>query len=243
MTGTATRHQRRLRRNLLLWSLPLVLVAGFAGVKLIGQHVIAEQAVSQHFAGEHEGSLNSSGQLTILNLVERWKPHYNMGTSYLELDALTESRAEFETALGLASPPEQCPIRANYAIAVEREGDNFLLEGDRDAAISRWEAALGLLSDADPSCEFSTSNRSINDSTIRIEEKQQEQQEQQEQEENQDGGDGEGDSDQQPESQPEDDALEDLEEGLDENQQERENDLDDQEGGGGYGGPSVDEPW
>ena len=41
-----------------------------------------------------------------------------VGTS---LEDLTQD--EFRAALELASPTEQCPIRANLAIAIEREGD------------------------------------------------------------------------------------------------------------------------
>lgn len=224
---------RKLRRRLLLWSFPAVLLAGALGLLFIVQHVIAQTAVTQHFEDKHEEALNTSGQLTLINIVERWKPHYNMGTSYLELDALSEASDQFVVALDLAAPAEQCPIRANYAITLEREGDDMMREGDVQSAMTKYQEAIELIEAQDPTCDTSSSNRSLDDSLERIREKLQQQQQPEQ--------DGENDS-APPESQPNPDALDELEDGLDGNKEDRENNLqDDQNSGGGAGG--VEEPW
>lgn len=227
---------RKLRRRILLWSLPVVLLAGAFGLLFIVQHFIAQTAIAQHFDEKHEEALNSSGQLALVNLVERWKPHYNMGTSYLELDALTEAGEQYTIALDLAAPAEQCPIRANYAITLEREGDDLLAGGNAEDAIAKYQDALELIDAQDPACDLSTSNRSLDDSYERILEKLQQFQEQNpQQDENTDDSTS-------PESQPSPDALDELEDGMDGNKEDRDQDLEDNQNYGGGGG-NVDEPW
>ena len=61
--------KRKLRRRILLWSLPAVLLAGAFGLLLIAQHFIALTAISQHFEDQHEEALNTSGQLALVNVV------------------------------------------------------------------------------------------------------------------------------------------------------------------------------
>ncbi|SJM48418.1 hypothetical protein [Gulosibacter sp. 10] len=239
---TADSRRRRLRRRIALIGLPFALAGGLFGGTLIVQHFIALSAIAQYDAGEYEESLNTSGQLALVNIVERWKPHYDMGTSYLQVDALGEAKEQFAIAMGLARPAEQCPIRANFAIAIEREGDDLVAAGEIEAGMERYREALELLEGRDPACAESSSNRSIEDSIERILEKlQQEEQEPPEGGEDGDESDG-GEGGEDPQNQPDPDALDELEGGLDENRDEREDGLEDDEHGGG-GGSGVDQPW
>lgn len=233
-TGTASRN-RKLRRGLILWSLPFTLLTGLFSLVLVAQHVIAERAVTQYLAEEYEEALNSSGQLTLVNVVERWKPFYNLGTSYLQLEALPEAQEQLASAMGLATPEQQCPIRANYAIAIEREGDLRLSAGDAAGARERWQAALALLEERHESCATSTSDRSLSESEERIREKLADESE----------PDSDSDGSEQPtpdpDSQPNPDSLEELEDGLDGNREDRQDEIDRQEHGSG--GDRVDQPW
>lgn len=232
----ATR-RRRLRRRILLWSLAPALLAAAFGTLLIAQHFIARTAVAQYSQEQYEEALNTSGQLALVNLVERWKPHYNMGTSYLELAALPEAGEQFAIALQLAAPAEQCPIRANYAITLEREGDDLVIAGNTEGAMTKYREAVALIEAQDPACDRSTSNRSLDDSLERITEKLQQPQQQEPQPEE------DSESTPSPEAEPSPDALDELEDGLDENQQDRADELDEDRDFGGGSGGGVDEPW
>lgn len=242
----AERTRCRRRSRLMLAAAPIALIAGLAGAKLVHQHLVAELALAQYLDGEAEAALNTAGQLHWLNLVERWKPDYNTGTSLLALDALDDAVAAFERALPLASPPEQCPIRANLAIALERQGDRSLAGNDPAGAGAKYEAALAVIAEQDPSCPGSTSGRSLADSEIRIREKL-EQLEQQAEDPNADpqdqDGDGRPDDPQDDPSQPDPDLLDKLEEGLEGNTQEREEDVEDRQNWEDGGGGNVDQPW
>lgn len=222
---------RRLRRRLALWALPVALVAGLVGAKLAHQHIVAERALAQYLAGDAEAALNTASQLQWLNWVERWKPDYDLGTSLLAVDALEESRAALERALPLAGPIEQCPIRANLAIAIERLGDRAEAAGDHAAAVELWREALAVLEERDPACEGSGAAESLEESEERIREKLQEDDQEQE---------SDGDSDEPDPNQPDPDRLDDIEQDLDRNQEQREDELRDHGSGGGQ---RVDEPW
>ena len=243
----AERRRRRRRARLLMIGAPLALLAALAGAKFVHQHLAAELALAQYLDGDAEAALNTAGQLHWVNLVERWKPDYDTGTSYLALDALDEAVAAFERALPLASPPEQCPIRANFAIALERQGDRALAAKDAAGAVAKYEQALGVIAEQDPSCPESTSGRSLTDSEVRIREKL----DQLEQggtspdgtPEDQDG-DGQPDAEQPDDSsQPNPDLLDKLEQGLEGNTEERDQDLEDRQNWEDGGAGTVDRPW
>ena len=238
----AGHRRRRLRRRLLLGTAPFAIVAGLVGAKLVHQHLAAERAVAQYLEGDAEAALNTASQLQWLNWVERWKPDYDVGTSLLALDALVEAQRSLEAALRLAEPAEQCPVRANLAIAIERQGDRARAEEDFATAIAKWQEALHVLDGRDAACAETTSARSLQESRERIAEKL---------EEFERGGSGEGEQDGGAESpeldpnrpdpnQPDPGAIGDIEDSLDGNRQERDDRLRD---GEQRGGGSVDRPW
>ena len=247
-----TRHRdpeaarRRLRRRLALWALAPALVVGLVGAKLVHQHVAAERAVAQYLDGDAEAALNTASQLQWLNWVERWKPDYDIGTSLLALDALDEAHRSLEAALRLAEPVEQCPIRANLAIVLERQGDRARAADDFAGAIAKWQEALHVLDGRDESCAETSSARSLDDTRERVLEKLSEFEGDGGGEggESSDGG-GEGgapDPDQPDPDQPDPDRLGEIEDSLDGNRQERDDAIRDRDRWG-EGGGGVDEPW
>lgn len=243
------------RRRLLLWSLPVVILALLVSAKLVSQHIIANTAIGQYHDDEFEASLNLGGLNQQVNVVERWKTPYLEGTNYLRLDALDEAHDALEDALALAAPHEQCPIRENLAIVHERAGDLARERGEEETAVAEYKQALTYLEERDPSCDESSSARAIADSIPRIKakldppEQQQEPEPTQPQEEETPSPSTPQPSTPEPSPSPDEneqdgpdqDRLDELEEDMENNQREREDDQD--YFGGGGGGSSPDRPW
>ncbi|PPF47128.1 hypothetical protein C5B85_02315 [Pseudoclavibacter sp. AY1F1] len=219
------------RRRFILFSIPFALIAAAFAAKLISMSVIADRTVALYSEPDYEGSMNSAQQQKFVNILESWKAPYNTGTSMLQLGLLDEARSELETALPLAEPPQQCPIRANLAITIERQGDARLAADDTAGAVALWQEALAVLDARDPSCASTEFEPPAVESTERIQQKLQQQSETQEPNE----GEEPPESTQSPE-------MTELEEKLQQNQQERQDELD-QERGETEGDASHDKPW
>lgn len=239
--------RRRRRRRLMLWGLAPALLMLLFAAKLLSMTLIGGQAVAQYEDGDYEGSMNTSELLKTANIIESWKAHYDVGTNALQLGLLDPARAELETALSLAAPGEQCPIRNNLAIAIERQGDAVLEAGDEAGARALWEEALAIVEGSDPSCGQTTSAEAIVETHERIWRKLNpdsgesggDQGEQgQDQEQSQDQQQGQQDQqDQQQGQTPE----EQLQEQMQQNEQQRQEELgQEQQGSGGSG---TDRPW
>lgn len=219
------------RRRFILFSIPFALIAAAFATKLISMSVIADRTVSLYAETDYEGSMNSAQQQKFVNFLETWKASYNTGTSMLQLGLLDEARTELETALPLAEPAQQCPIRANLAITIERQGDARLAADDTAGAVALWQEALAVLDARDQSCASTEFEPPTLESTERIQQKLQQQSESQEPNE----GEEPPESTQSPE-------MTELEEKLQQNQQERQDELD-QERGETEGDSSYDKPW
>lgn len=214
--------------------LPISAVIAFAGGKLVLQDLIARSAVDSYGQGAYEESLNTSGQLLFLNVIERWKPDFDMGTNYLQLGALDPARASLERSLALATSPEQCPIRANLAITIERQADALAQEGNGAGALDLYLQALQLLADRDPSCAGDPAEPSAVDTTTRIEEKIADAMQPQ-----QPGPE----TDPAPQPAPDPGALDDIEGGMEGNLQEREDTRQEDREFGSDRGDRTDRPW
>ncbi|MBF4458034.1 hypothetical protein [Pseudoclavibacter sp. VKM Ac-2867] len=219
------------RRRFIVFSIPFALLAAAFATKLISMSVIADRTVALYSEADYEGSMNSAQQQKFVNILEGWKAPYNTGTSMLQLGLLDEARSELETALPMAEPPQQCPIRANLAITIERLGDARLAADDTAGAVALWQEALAVVDARDPSCASTEFEPPTAESTERIQQKLQEQSEAQEPSE----GEEPPESTQSPE-------MTELEEKLEQNQQDRQDELD-QERGETEGDSSYDKPW
>lgn len=135
----------RRRRRAMVWGLPFSLVALLVAAKLISMVLVGQATVAKYEDADYEGALNSAQQQKILNVIEQWKAPYSTGTTYLQLGLNDEARAELESALPLAGGIDQCPVRSNLAIAIERQGDAMLDAGDSEGARDHWTQALAVL--------------------------------------------------------------------------------------------------
>lgn len=240
----ADRRRRRRRRLLLLAGIPFALLALAVAAVFIGRHLIGAETVRSYEAASYEQSLNSSQRQKILNLYEQWKAPYDTGTSYLQLGLNPEARAELEDALALAAGAQQCPVRANLAIAVERLGDQAQAAGDEAGAQQLYREALQVIEERPAECEGSSSSDPMAQTQQRVTEKlEQSQSEAQGGQQPDDGEPGPTDDGTGGGSEQDDGAtgLEQIEEQLGESQQDRQDMLDEDHGQGSGGG--TGRPW
>lgn len=236
----ANRRRLRLRRILLLASAPLLLAALLFCGKVLSMYAFAHQAISAYGAGDYSGTVQAARGQEPVNIFEPYKAPYNVGVGLADQGELDAARAKFEEALALARGLEQCAVRVNLAIVIERIGDRALRDGDGAAASKAWQEALAVSQDAPAECHSPEADRQSpdpdRDMGQTLDEQQQglkekledsatpDQPDQGEQQDTPDGG-----------------QLDDIKDQLERGAQDRD-DRDQQQNGDG-GGSGTDRPW
>jgi hypothetical protein len=142
----------RLRRRLLVWSAPLVLLVLLVVVKLISV-VIAGDAAEDHYAeGDADALRSDAAVLGIANVVEPAKAPFAQAVSAVLDDRLDDADAHFAEALDRTPADRSCPVRVNLALVRERRGDHAGFDRRADAARGHYEAALALVAEAPAGC-------------------------------------------------------------------------------------------
>lgn len=238
----ANRRRLRLRRILLLASTPLLLAALLFCGKVLSMYALAHQAIASHANGDPGGTIDAGRGQEFLNWFEPWKAPYNLGVGLAEAGDLEGARAKFEEALTLVSGLEQCAVRVNLAIVLERIGDEAQRAGDRAAASRAWQEALTVMDEAPAECGSPEADDASPDPDRSMEESMDEQ-EQRLQEKLEDNAqpDQPDEPDQGEQDTPDGDKLDEIKEQLEQGQQERDERDERNEGdGGGWG---TDRPW
>lgn len=144
-----------LRRRLLVWSLPVVLVVLAVALKLLTMVALGHQARTAWDEGNIT-SLQSAGErLGVLNLVERHKAPFALGDAKVLAGDLDGARAQFERALALAPADglENCQVRVNLAATLERLGDAARASsGGAAAAAPYYDREQAVAAAAPPGC-------------------------------------------------------------------------------------------
>ncbi|TDT80486.1 hypothetical protein DFO47_104386 [Arthrobacter sp. AG258] len=141
------------RRRLLLWSLLPVLLALCVAAKLLSLGVLAEHAAVRYAAGDAAGVDAAAGGLGVANVVEPHKAPFAAGGAAVLRGDYGAARTDFETALRTvpAGSGDECLIRVNLALVIERLGDERLEAGDPASAAALYQAALSAAKEA-PGC-------------------------------------------------------------------------------------------
>lgn len=244
MTGSPPpRHERRrrlLRRVGLITGSVLLLPLLAFGIKVLSMYAFAYSAAAAHVAGDSPGTVVAAHGQEPFNVFEPYKAPYNLGVGLATSGDLAGARAAFESALVLVPGLEQCAVRVNLAIVIERIGDAALADGDRAAAVGAWQEALLVMQEAPEGCRSPAADEvspdpeqnmedTVDEEVRRLLEKLQDP----------DGGTPPPDDPEQTES-PEPSDLENLQDQLDQGAEERE----EYESGGDDGGSTgTDRPW
>lgn len=236
------RRRRKIRRTAGFISIPFVLVAVLVVAKVLSMFSFAHFAMASYADGNGNGTTSAAqGQLPA-NWFEPYKAPFNQGDGYALSGQLPEAREQFENALALARGLEECVVRVNLSLTVERMGDAAAASGDHDLAHTLFTEALGITADTPPEChneeanEFSSDpSRDLGDTT---DENRQRQQGKANRTDEQETTPSDPSEESETKPGPPSDELSEIERKLQQGQQER----DEGEQGGDTGG-GTDKPW
>jgi hypothetical protein len=141
-----------LRRRLVLFSAPVMLVALLAAVKMISVVVAGNSAVGNFRDGDSEALDRDTSTLNAVNVIERAKAPFAAGTLAVLQGRLDEADARFSEALALTDAGQSCPVLVNLELVRERQADIDGWEGRTDQARARYRSALAIVQNAPGGC-------------------------------------------------------------------------------------------
>jgi hypothetical protein len=144
--------RRRTKAGLI--ALPGTVIATVVAVKLIGMMLVFGQVAAAYEREDYASATSLARWLTVVNVIDPWKAHLAVGDGLAGQGLDADAQAEFERALGLAAPRDQCPVRVNLSLVLERQGDAVIAAdpSNRDEASAFYDEALVVIDDADQSC-------------------------------------------------------------------------------------------
>jgi tetratricopeptide (TPR) repeat protein len=142
----------RLRRRLLVFSAPVVIVVLIAIVKMISV-VVAGNSAASHFAdGDVTALRDDVSALNVLNVIEQAKAPFAAGALAVREGRLDDADARFSEALARTDQAQSCPVRINLELVRERQGDVDAWEGRLAQARERYTSALAIVEAAPEGC-------------------------------------------------------------------------------------------
>lgn len=224
-----------LRRKLVVWSLPIVLVLLLVALKLLTMVAAGHQARSAYEAGQVTAVEQAAGRLGFLNVIERYKAPFARGDARVLAGDVEGGREAFEEALQVAprDAVEACQIRVNLVLSLEKLGDAAKAASGLPAAKSYYDRMQVVVAEAPEGCfqpPAGTAGQELGDARGRAQEKSQPPE-----------AGAPGQQPQQP-AQPGDDKQKQLDDKTKDNQQQRSQSQGDQSNNGGSR-PPVSKPW
>lgn len=143
---------RRHRRRLLLWSALPVLLTLCLSAKLISAGYLAGAAAQAFDAREGAGVAAAASGLGTANFFETHKAPFAEGDALVLAGDFTGARQRFEEALAQASPEDECVIRVNLVLSIERLGDARLEAKDPTAAGGLFDEGIAVVEAAPDGC-------------------------------------------------------------------------------------------
>ncbi|MEV7662197.1 hypothetical protein [Paenarthrobacter sp. NPDC089316] len=140
---------RRRRRRLALLSAPAALLALAAAAKLLSVGLLGGSAESSFTAGSHDGVAQAASWLGAVNVLEPHKAPFASGDANVLAGDFAAARADFEAALRAGGGVDECRIRVNLVLSVEKLSDSSAEPGVKDRLVRE---ALALIDAAPTQC-------------------------------------------------------------------------------------------
>lgn len=140
----------RLRRRLIVFSAPAVIVMLVAVIKLISVLTAGTAAVSD-FAGRDIDALRDD-IASMTSLIEPDTVLFARGDLAALEGNLDDAESRFSDLLARGDGTRACPVRVNLELIRETQGDIAAFDGSLPAAEERYNSALSVIADAPPRC-------------------------------------------------------------------------------------------
>lgn len=143
---------RRRQRRLALWTAPPALLALAVAAKLLSVGMLGDSAADAYESGKEEGVAAAASLLQLVNVVEPYKAHFTSGDAAVLAGDFTAARKEFEAALQAGSGLDECKVRVNLVLSVEKLGDATATAGDQSEAATLFGEALEITGSSPAQC-------------------------------------------------------------------------------------------
>lgn len=140
----------RRRRRLLLWSALPVLLALLLAAKLLSVAWFSGQAGAAFARADAPAVDTAASVLGFANFLEPHKAPFAAGDALALRGDYAGARTAFEAALAGAPPADECRVRANLALSIERLGDAG--PAGPDHGVRLLEEALAVVTAAPEGC-------------------------------------------------------------------------------------------
>ncbi|MEH0108966.1 hypothetical protein V6N00_04445 [Tersicoccus sp. MR15.9] len=170
--------RRRVRRRLLWFSAPVVLVALLVAAKLLSLPLFGGQAADAWDRQDAGGVGTAADRLGVVNVVEPYKAHLAAGDADVLRADWESARREFTRALELVGGGvSDCPVRVNLVLAIEKRGDELTGQGRAADARALYDQAQRVVGQAPPDCftdqqQAPDTGRQLRQAQERLQEKQ-----------------------------------------------------------------------
>lgn len=144
-----THNARRRRLHLALWSAPPALLALAVAAKLLSVGVLGGAAAESYAAGQGNDVARAASWLHVVNFVEPHKAPFASGDARVLAGDFAAARDDFETALQLGPGDDECKVRVNLVLSIEKLGD---AAGGGDAAAQLFAEGLAAAEGSPPQC-------------------------------------------------------------------------------------------
>ncbi|MDP9996803.1 hypothetical protein [Pseudarthrobacter sulfonivorans] len=145
-------HRLARRRRLLWWSLLPVLLILCLAAKLLSVGVLAGNAARAFEAGDPRAVAEAVAGLRIANFTEPHKAPFAEGDGLFLAGDFAGARQRFGEALEVAGHDDECVIRVNLVLSIERLGDARAAAGDPTAAARLFAEGLAVVEAAPAAC-------------------------------------------------------------------------------------------
>ncbi|MCO4257050.1 hypothetical protein NG701_06860 [Pseudarthrobacter sp. HLT3-5] len=147
-----SRDRRERRRRLLWWSMLPALLVLCLSAKLLSVGILADTAARSFAAGDSGGVADAAGGLRTANFIEPHKAPFAEGDGLFLAGDFAAARQRFEEALSLAGTADECVVRVNLALTIERLGDAEAKTEDPTAAARLFAEGVAVVEAAPEGC-------------------------------------------------------------------------------------------